>query len=357
MNLSHIVASHKSGQLFKIDSIVVTLMVCGLYLLVSGCATTLSPPSKEPQLEIDTESEAIAHAKHRRDLELVASSLVGTLAQLDDFQPLSITIQATAAVGEFGEFVIQQLRSKGYGVQKVLDDRGRNYISYARTEIISDTGFNVEYSITIKDTIIARRFNEGESGIVPVSPVEIEGVEPQQLSASIDPFERIGRVEPSAAGVKFELSDGTKVSGTRKPDGFEAIGETPTDLGKLIEFNNAEAIKIGNYRTIRRVRVTLPSANNRILGERNKQTLRSLANELKPAQEILTLAGCFDGSSKADVNQHRSLAWQKRIREELLSAGVDKNNIRSVACPGTVTAARLPEQFVVVSLKRLNSEN
>jgi len=292
----------------------------------------------------------------RRDLDRIATALVGTLTQLDGFEPLSITIQATPPTTELGEAIVRQLRRVGYGLQKVKEDQGRNYISYARTEIISDTGFIVLYSITVSDVTIARQFSETGAGIMPVSPFAIEGVEPQYINPASDPYFADNRLDVGSTGAIFELADGSKVRADNRSASNNQVDIKSASLAKLIEIHAADTINIKNYRTIREVRITFPSSDDRILGESNKRTLRELARELVSAQEILTLADCSSGSSGADL-QRRSLSWQKRIKQELLSAGIDKEAIHSTACEGRSVDTRVLQQSVVVTLRSLKKPN
>lgn len=337
-------------KLFSISLISVSLMFASY-----GCSIKSSKLLDEPITSTST-TEDLARENKLRDLEYVAASLVGVLAQLDDFEPLSITVQATPPVSEYGEALLRELRRVGYGVQRVVEDQGRNYISYARTEIISDEGFIVQYSLTINDAVVARQFVESDSSISPVSPFLIEGVKPQEINSGFDPFVRADRVAEPASGVAFELEDGSEVIQGRSGRKNSPRGRRYYQVSELLEFNTADKIDVGEYKIVKQIRVTFPTSDDRILGKGNKQLLWELASSMMPDREILTLAGCFH-SSPGTERERRSLAWMKRISEEFVSAGVDRKQIRLIACPGSDGNSQLPEQFVVVTLRRLRATN
>ena len=333
--------------------------------LLSLVALLLSSCSTMPINEDAAESEYVNTQKNV-DVQIVATDLVTTLLQIPGYSAWSMTLQVSPAPNPFGESITVALRNAWYGIQRVKQDQGLNYVSYQKSESSTDKGTYTTFEITVRDVNISRDYHYYKSRWIPISPMRIKGVPPSKITMFDHLHIQEGVVSKFISGVEFHDKQGRLINTTerlvkiRNPEARLA-GERISEARYLIMsrsklFTRQRAVDnkaLDAYVPVSSVVLKFPSRDNYFLGKENKTAIAQLVRQMSTDTDGFTIRGCSHGKSQMwDGTESASLERQNRVNRELLVSGVSHELIREKSCFDSAGDVELPKQSVVLTLRR-----
>jgi len=242
----------------------------------------------------------------------VANEFVSVMSGLDKFPPLSTTIQYSEPESEFAIEVIDALKKRGFGTQKVSADQGANYI-----EIDSSTApFNkdvTKYIITIADITVQKSYINKDKSLSPVSVFEIQGTSPQYIEHD--------------SKIEFYGENGVMLQHARE------------------SINGATDVDNDVYIPQKQLHVQF-EPNSLDLGRDYKNTITNLADSFGDHNRF-SVSTCLNGESQIGEGDEQAKQRGNRITQELLAHGIPPENIRTESC--TIGGySRTAEPFSVV---------
>ena len=124
----------------------------------------------------------------------------------------------------------------------------------------------------------------------------------------------------------------------------------PENLFELGGSNFANAF--GDYTDVEEVILIFPN-DSLVLGEDNKARIRRVLDDFDAASDSFSVVGCSLGKTNvAHGNEALALGRANRVKEELLFAGIPRENIFEEGCWATEAAAKFPSRGVVLTHKR-----
>jgi len=338
------------------DSFVINMRIVGLCLAVLFSVGCASP---------NNNARTYRSAPVNPVLSIVAADLVSVLAQLPGFDAWSMTAQVSPASSEYGEALIDALRTAGYGVQRVSADQGRNYLEYRKVVSSNEVGDSTAFELKIRNVYVARDYEWRGSRWVPSSPVRIRGVEPTKVNVYNELYGQRGKTTEFVSGVEFVDDAGAviesrsamaKVSGVQPNYGARYLELRVLIMSRASIFSRQRSTvdqDTRTYRPISNVVLTFPNADPNLLGDLNKQAIVAMVNQMDPDLDRFVIRGCSHGKSLIwDGNEITSLNRQQRVNQELLVAGIQSDSIVETGCFAAENEIELPKQSVRLTLQR-----
>lgn len=335
------------------------LFVITQLLLLASCATN-SASSSANKLERHVEYSTT------KDVQIVATDLVSALLQIPGYDSWSMTLQVSPAPLPFGHAVTQALKDAGYGIQKVKQDQGQNYISYQKRDSATDRGRFTTFLISVRGIAVSRNYRYHSNRWIPTSPIKIKGAKPTKVVVFDDLHFQDGKINEFISGVEFVDDQGNAVHSTErvvsiKESSRRVTGERINEarfliMSKVNLFTKQRAVdnlKIRNYTPISKVTLTFPSQDPTVLGKGNKNAIAKLVSLKRSETDGFIIRGCSHGKSLIwDGTESDSLERQIRVNQELLVSGVSHEIIREEGCFADVNEAPPPRQSVFLTLRR-----
>jgi len=257
------------------------------------------------------------------------------------------------------------LRLSGYGVQRVTADQGEKFVSYSKSNFVSETNSPTKYEIAVGLVSISRNYEFSNGQVFPTAPIEIVGVEPTKIVINNDLYRQRGgdRVIPN--GVIFKTTTGRVLGAKKYNVAVSNKAKKPVEelfshqrflvLAKsrlFLESKLATTIDVRNWTPVKQLLLVFPSKDNLYLGDRNKVAIKKLLEFYNPESTGFSITGCKGNSSLLwDGTEGDSLERQLRVRNELLVAGVEIDRIRENGCFAGEFDNQLLKNSVLLTLR------
>ncbi|MBX2839250.1 MAG: hypothetical protein KTR35_20515 [Gammaproteobacteria bacterium] len=272
-------------------------------------------------------------------LRLVATDLVAALVQLPELNPVSVTLQVSPPKTAFGNVVVRTLEEAGYGLQRVQDDAGLNYLSYKKRVAETDAGPINDYEIAVGVVRVQREYVNNEKGIYPSSLMSVSGTRlGPDVELAEDIFVEQGGADVFISGIDLPGQD-TEVPKIKEVS-VNDYDETPVDRrtaqrqvfeqarrrNSLADLGNA-AIDLNEFERLRRAVLIFNDNQTRLMGVGNKQAVRLLVREFEVG-DVYEITACTD----ADGSNDSALARGIRVEEEFIGHGVPVQSLLIAPC-------------------------
>lgn len=356
----------------------------GMLVFLIGCAGTGSG---------STQSAAI-DSNQQKLHETMIVDLVSVLPQLLD--PLGNTIQIGTETAKENAFVVRQLISLGYGLQRVDADQGSNHLRVIELDSIEkvdmptsrlllsvgDIELSREYGIVGRQMALAE-FPDlqwyGDQAVVPISKLKLAGTRQaveivgmkKQLDFTAVEQELAEQPEVVDGGVQYSalapIKGGIPTISLITNDIISRVAESASG-GPSIQGLNSSKVEVSNlfyggestfesvldnYNRIAREIVIFPNDSQR-LGRPGKLIVRKLVSRFSENSDVIGIIGCSNGHTNLKIgNEGLALGRAQRITEELLSAGISPDKVFDEGCWSPTKNTRgFPNRGVVIDLWR-----
>jgi len=347
-------------------------------LFLFGCASV--PLSK---------SDAISE-------QLVAQNMIATFTQLMPRGRTTIAIDDSELNSRYWRLLV----SEGYAIRvaAITDDLVDNVL---RVKKQINNGKH-EYMLTFNDLILEREYAADKENVYPTSPMFITGAG----TTIVELYDQAFKADHKDGYVSSVVMNPTKISdaATLKPNQlpFQSINteinlpasqNTPKVAlldpslrsikrfrPKKIEPNNQKAVDavafdssqnpfnrnmfdlkesnyqslFENYDDIRESTIIFEN-DSFILGRENKKLVIELSGVINPDTDVVSVVGCSHGQTGEGIeNSILAIARAHRVKEELMRAGVNSEQVLEEACYSKEYAAELglPRRGVQIKIKR-----
>lgn len=303
-----------------------------------------------------------------RHHELIATDIVSALIQVQELNPLTTTIQYTEPKSLFGKYLIDKLRTAGYGLQGVEGDLGAMYIAYQTRDIDNERRKIRDFVVDIAGINIRREYNVINDHAVPASLMYISGSNGLgNITLNENLFLQQGKGITFESGVELELPDASIVAAKKRDIGTdsttEAVGGKDAireARNKLLGRSNEEVVaNKSRYKDLQRALIKFPD-NSLNVGLQNKAALKRVLQGFNASTDALFIVSC-GGDTGA---QWQATDRSSRIKEELILYSVPIDLIVEEGCqvesyPGqkveprmaVLTHSRIDESRAIVSNK------
>jgi len=263
-------------------------------LLISACSAVAERDFGErlPRLGGDESALAELTATELDQLARVSTSLVVTLVQHPELDPLTTTIQISRPSSAFGNTLLRALEDAGYGIQQVEADQGKRYVAYRRRLAETDRGPVTDYEISVGDVLLRREFVHAAGSFYPVDEQPARGLD------------RLPQARPVAREV-FERAR------TRR-----RLAELETDVALP-----------GSLTRLRRTALSFGHDETRSLGAGNKQAVSILVRDTEPG-DLFVITACTDADGRNEAARLRGL----RVVDEFRGHGLPVSSLRLAPC-------------------------
>lgn len=326
-----------------------------LLLALGGCAggAVPQPPAVDDPAEDDE--------------TLVATDLVSALMQLPDASPFATTVQVSPPPTRFGEALVAALRGGGFGIQRVSEDQGRNYLGYRVTRTETEARPVITYALSVGAIDVERDYKRDGELLFPDSAVRVRGVAPARVVVNDDVYRQRGGETVFPSGVVFLDASGRAVERrereVRVSAGHARAAGERVNAERFLVLARANLFLADRLKQSRRPPTALEpfrqtalrfgDGDSLRLGEANKRALARLVTMYDPSTDRFSLTGCSHGKSLLwDGTESMALARSQRVKEELIIAGVASERVYEESCFATRYAERLPPNAVIVTLER-----
>jgi len=345
-------------------SSVMRVLLLGVVLILGACTTVDGP--KQGLSSGAAPSNLGSVSLSDSALGTVATDLVSAIVQMDEFSPFSTTLQFSEPSIPFGFELINALKTTGYGIQRVAEDQGVNYVSYSRSEKVSefDELVRTEFTVTIRNIRVARTFKTKGDFFVPDTPIEIYGAKPQRIVVSTDIYRQsIGAAE-FPTGVSFFDRDGKAQSRyirnvvntdsvTNRLQGDVIQNQRALILAKASVFTKSQLEAQSNvtYRPSKQLVIRFrPGSLD--LGQQNKMAIQQLNKNFSKSKHRYSITPCDQSNTLIwDGTEAMALQRGQRVRQELLTLGVPINSTRDESCFNEKYTNKLIKNSVVLTLE------
>ena len=337
------------------------LAVVALLLVSSGCAL-------HEATRVDAGRNAFSSINNT-DEAVVAVDLVSAMMQLPALSPFGSTLQISEPRSAFGLALLAAIEESGYGVQRVTQDQGLQYVTYGKSQAVDVDHPRVSYFVRVARIRVERQYQRRGEKLVPVSPIRIVGAEPVPLIVNDDAHRmRVGGGASFPSGVVF-LDNGGEVIERHDRLLRASDGDSRT-LGRNVSAQRfivlARAALFQGDRINRppdryedkreplwQVTLEFDSPTSLRLGDSNKRALARLRARMDTVTDRLSISGCSHGKSLLwDGTESDALARSQRVKEELLLNGVPASDVREEGCFNSLYGGTLAPNSVNVTLER-----
>ncbi len=278
-----------------------------------------------------------------RNLELVVTDLVSALIQIPSLNPTVTTLQMSQPETDLGRALLTAIDNAGYGIQIVDADQGNKYLSYAVRTAETEAGIINDYLIGIDEIELRREYNTTETGIYPSSLLFVKGVEDaRNIVLTEEMFLEQGGgelflsgVDPGRAGIsdpsevrEVYTDDALRTQVDKRVDQAKVFAEAQENMLALARDKQRQSL--GGLDRHQRVVLLFPNNTELTLGVGNKTAIRNLLGKFE-AGDVLDITACDDVDGRNEMAERRAI----RIKEELLSHGVESSSIRRAECTRT----------------------
>ena len=295
------------------------------------------------------------------DYALIVENLLDVLGSDERLHYTRTTFQIVEPKTPVGQALSDKLSEKGYGVQVVPGDVGDNFIRYKAEVSQTEQGAQELYSLAVRNIRVERQYTKVDGKTVPISPVTVTTDEPFEadlddrlFGVEIDPeISQVLVVDSSAPELVVVNRTEVASDGSGFMNG-PAISTPLRNVRDITESNFAALFE--QYDDVSSMTLIFPN-ESLTLGERNNTILKSLAGEINPETDLISIIGCSHGRTNfQNGNQLLAEGRTQRVTESLMFAGVKPDLIMDEACwANEYWDERAPRRGVMVTHKRLKS--
>lgn len=299
------------------------------------------------------------------ELDLIAQNLVYTLAQLDELNPLSTTVQISPPRSAFGREIARRVRDVGYGVQSVPDDRGGNYLRYTIQRTRSQFSDETRYRVSIGNRSVERAYERIGGRLQPASEQRVRGADATVAIELNDDLFALSAASP-VSRVAFDADLEPQVVDVATGEAVDPDADAPVQLDSdpfrarikqnlygRIGSNYAQLF--ADYQDIDQHSLTFANDSMR-LGAEQKAIIADYAARTNPQTDLVSVVGCSHGRTAIDNgNSVLAIGRANRVKEALVYAGLSPEIVLDEGCWAGDYHATFPKRGVVMTLKRRRS--
>ncbi len=294
------------------------------------------------------------------DQKLIAENLVNSLAQFPHLNPLLATVQALKPSSSFDRNVEDELRERGYKIERVNSPEGLFRVSSEVKQANAETGDQTLYVLSIGQVSAERAYEVIADKTVPVSEQVIRGTRARKVSLNDDIFEV---PESQYSEVAFKSYDGPGIDDVLAPPQLGAANGSwwsrEQQQRSAVKKNIYETM-ISNYRDVFAGYVDVDQSilvfpNDSLrLGDVNKGIIERYVAEMDPDTDVLSVIGCSHGDTEINNgNSLLALGRANRVKEALMFSGLEHDQILDEGCwAPQLFDDVMPRRGVVLTLKR-----
>ena len=319
------------------------------------------------------------------DYDLIVDNLLDVIGSDERMHYTNTTYQIVKPRTPIGQALFDKLSEKGYGVQLVSGDVGKNFIRYRVGTLQTEQGIKEVYSLAVQNIRAEREYALIDGRTVPTSPVTLL----TDLPAEVEVDDSLFGVNINSETSRVVVVDGRLPEASRVSALEDVKIENPAEIAASAngavrgrDFANRPAtVAISNVRNLDAIgnvhdlgesnfssvfkqyddisNVTLIFPNDSLfLGDRNSEILKTLAQEINPSTDIISIIGCSHGRTALENgNQLLAEGRTERVAESLLFAGVQQDLILTEACwADEYWDEHAPRRGVMVTHKRLSPQ-
>ncbi len=301
-----------------------------------------------------------SHARSSKpDQKLIAENLVNSLAQFPHLNPLLATVQALKPSSSFDRTVEDELRERGYKIERVNSPEGLFRVSSEVKQGGTGAGEQTLYVLSIGQVSAERAYEVIADKTVPVSEQIIRGTRARKVSLNDDIFEV---PQSQYSEVAFRSYDGPGIDDVLAPPKLGAANaswwtrEQKTAVKKNIYETMASNYQdvFAGYVDVDQSILVFPNDSLR-LGDVNKGIIERYVAEMDPDTDILSVIGCSHGETEINNgNSLLALGRANRVKEALMFSGLEHDQILDEGCwAPQLFDDVMPRRGVVLTLKRL----
>jgi len=331
-----------------------------LVLFVCQLVACVTPPTA-PQPEVfDRGALAKTPQLSDRHLELIVADLVSALVQVQEFPPLSTTLQVSEPRGVYGAKLVETLETVGYGLQYVNADEGMNYLSYANRAIESNAGFVQDFTVRVGEVEFTREYKIVDERVLPTTVMFVKGVRSfDNIVLNADIFLHQGGELDFNNGVEVELADTSIMASEVTP-----VSQLPEQQGDPLElvaalvsarnYNSDETENVllkerGSYRPVQQATITFPDDTLQ-LGRKNKSLIKTVMSSFDTTQDAIFVSACVN---EAPDTEETATKRAIRVEEEFLIHGLPRSVVAREGCvAGAYPAGEIMPRTVMVMHRR-----
>lgn len=285
-----------------------------------------------------SDSSSSQSAFDDRHVDLIVTDLVAVMVQVSELAPLTTTLQLADPRGVFGNKLHEALEQAGYGIQRVSQDQGDNYLSYESRTIRSEASDVTDFSIRAGEIEVRREYNINKGKILPASMMYLSGTSKfAKISLNKDIFLQQGGQLKFASATEITLLDETVIT-----DGVDFVSQSSGALASRKEGanivqaarnlnfkENSDALlkRRDEFRSLRRAKFIFEE-DSAVFGRENKAIIQKLLSDYDRNLDVLFISACaFSDETQEHVNEHVT-----RLKEELILSGVAAARVVEEGC-------------------------
>jgi len=279
--------------------------------------------------------------------ELIAVDFINAMVQIPELTPVDTTIQLLKWQSEdaFTRAFKEAFEQTGYAIRWVESPSGYNLFQYRMKEA-GDSAITLEtiIEVAIGDVEFRRSYvGLAADSVSPITPLYVRGAD-----ASLDQIETnktsLLRVPDAINPLTTDITDSPSI----EPIAVSSVSQNVFELGHS-NFDQT----LQNHNVVAEQVLTFANDSLR-LGDGNKQLIDSMVELYIKQTDMFSVVGCSMGPTNIKSgNAALALGRASRVKEALLFAGVEPNNILDEGCwAGDGAANSLPRRGVVITLNR-----
>jgi len=330
-------------------SLLCTVVLSSCLLIITGCAAVdgsaipelgISADAIKPRIGGNQEVLEATSAVERSHLQLIATNMVSTLVQIPSMQSGTVTLQVNDPKTAYGNAIVRALEDAGFGLQRVSADQGLNYVSYSKRLSETESGLVTDYDLTVGKLTLRREFSTVDALIFPSSLMSIDGTD------SISTIELADEIFSEQGGNDDAFISGVQLEGEPNPDlqvrtvdirDFEQLPQDRrTTQNDVISRARQHAFQsqaeqaspeLDQYTKYRRTVLIFEDNNTQLLGDANKQAVRTLVRGFAD-DDIIMIRACLDADGRDTASMNRAF----RVEQELLGFGIAPDDTYVAPC-------------------------
>jgi len=323
---------------------------CGLLLfgLISGCAwlpDKVNDDAPEPTTDTITAPETLEVTAN----EVMVRDLVSSLVQI--MPPSTTTVQVSAMPpSSVYPLVVGAMAIKGYGIQKVSEDQGANFVTVDLDTTVSDKPTSsYRMRIGVGAMSISRSYDlVADEAIQPASPFRLYGTRASiDIAAtlfgangiSVDSASATEYVAPIALDeplptlslITPEVVQGV-VNQTVGSPGLTSFNSSKVEINNLFYSDTTFSSILDDYEPVDELTVIFPN-DSIVMGNENKLLIRQFVERFSTDDEVLSVVGCSNGPTASELgNAGLALGRAERVTTELVQLGVPRDKVLDEGC-------------------------
>lgn len=369
-------------MLFRFCTIVISTV-----LFTTGCSLLAHNESEQGSSKSFLELQLNPH-------QMAANDIVSAIVQTEEFKSTSGPIRLPPDDTPYFTHLVASLRSLGYAVKHVsYSDKNRSEYSFESSAPGASKVYR--YSLTVNGVTVARKYEDRITGLFPKTKMMVSGTT-SRIRLDEAEFEEQDPSQVFLTGVEYvdeepasAKNENTLTQNTRSNSSGEvsdntdevmieavpvrpvALKETdlplvsysdlldkkPEDLDNMYYTDRSNFSDIfDSYEQVEKHIIVFPN-DSMVLGPKGKAKARAIFNNIQPETEILSMVGCSHGNTAIeDGNRVLAIGRVKRIRDEFVDLGVDREQLFAEGCWAPVHFDEVfPRRGVVVSVLREKS--